>query len=792
MLLMVEGDRFSDVMLVIVLMNIVQLCMPFYTASPGYDSGMIIANYTFTAVFTIEVLIKMSAFGLKAYWVDRWHWFDFVVVLGGIPDCIFGEAFAVLGVFRAVRVFKVFKHRRFNHMFKAVLHSLGSVLWITVLSALLFYVYAIIGMVLFSRIPVADGDSEDAYDRAINFRWNFSSLPRSLFLLFRAMTGEKWQALMEATHVEDHELCDPLDPMGTTCGSKFNVFFFISFTLITTLLVLNVVVAVIMDNFETVNMDESDLQVGHIKMFVENWRKADPRATGKIHHSELIPLLKEVEPPFGLGKMCPKQACLHFVGKLPVPMDEEGFIRFRPTLVAIIRLRLNLWLYDFPSQDSLYQIMHHCAPDATIENIHDAVPKDSTRISGRVMSLRVFYLVIRLQNLFRSGLHVRVRKSGDTKTEFLRKSSIRASKKQKKSTANTPKQRRQAPKTTSVPASLSAVSENDALYDETEEIDLSQWAANTTVNRTAMRRASALSIQRQISVDGKFMLPPVPTAEDEQDNDGAAADAQRSSPILGSYFNPNSAPFVQMSPSMPSASADSAAAMASVLAEFGDDEGDIDPELFARSSSAPPASGTETRSAALAMVMAEFADNDVRSESVPLATTTTHNSVATSAALNAVLAEFGGEPTLPQTTHIGDYIKSSTAAVLEEWTSADVQTSAPMSQRTPVPTPIVNATNNTVTITKAPGLKLGLGLAPGGSGKGLIVKMVSPGSLADGCVKVDSVIVRINGANVIGASMLAVSGIIKSNNVLTFTFAAATAEPLSEWERSVGGDGYTL
>lgn len=845
----VESDRFSDVALIIVLLNIGQLCMPFYTASQGYVKGIDITNYVFTACFAIEMIIKMIGYGFKGYWVDRWHWFDAFIVAGSLSDCIAGDTVAVLGVFRALRVFKVFNHRKFNHIFHAVLQSLSSVLWVTVLAGLLFYIYAIIGMVLFARIPVVDGDAEDAYAKGINFRWNFSSLPRALFLLFRAMTGEKWQSLMEDTYIEDHEFCDPDDPLGTTCGSRFNAFYFISFTLISTLLVLNVVVAVIMDNFETVNMEPSDLQVGHIKLFVERWKEKDPRATGKLHHSELIPLLKQVEPPFGLGKMCPRQASLDFVGKLPVPLDDEGFIKFRPTLVAIIRARLNLWMYDFPSQDTLYQIMHHVAPYATIEHIYDAVPKDSTRISGRVMSLRVFYLVVRLQNIFRQGLHQKVKKSGVSKAEFLRKSSVKARlsgksiKKKKSATPGTPAQTRGQ----SSMLSLVVESSPEGLYDDTE-LDLSQWSGNATVNKKAMHRAANKSIKRQISIEASLSFSPqmaaLSDAEEREEESvsanhlelhkqaakdgydavlaefGADDDASwppnlsavhRASPTLNSFFN--ASPFPQPLDKPGGANAGSSVAMAAVLAEFGgdDEEGDdrIVTAVSGRPGSAPPADDTLEHNAALAAVLSEFGYADARrSASVPPAATNTPpaTSAAAAAALDAVLAEFGGDHAALQTTRVdvGNYVAEHMDVVLSEWNSpvkvsADVSGSASSFVPTSLPTTAVGS--RTVTIVKVDGLKLGIGLAPGVAGSGPVVKMVVPGTLADGKIEVNSTIVSINSTSVVGAGMSTVARLIKTNKVLTFSVVPAggassrssTDEP-SEWEKLVAStdNGVTL
>ncbi len=91
-----------------------------------------------------------------------------------------------------------------------------------------------------------------------------------MLLLVRVITGEGWHLVMEACVLtppdcEEH----PPDGGGTTCGSVAAIPYFISLVLICTLLMLNLFVAIITDNFEYLTQDEAVLGPHHLDQFVE-------------------------------------------------------------------------------------------------------------------------------------------------------------------------------------------------------------------------------------------------------------------------------------------------------------------------------------------------------------------------------------------------------------------------------------------------------------------------------------------------------------------------------------------
>ena len=104
--------------------------------------------------------------------------------------------------------------------------------------------------------------------------------------------------------------CDPaviVPGSDKTCGNIVAVPFFISFVFFVQFLMLNLFVAVIMDNFEFLTRDSSILGPQHLDKFPEAWSDLDPHATGFIPVMELKKLVSRLHPPLGMGDNAPER-----------------------------------------------------------------------------------------------------------------------------------------------------------------------------------------------------------------------------------------------------------------------------------------------------------------------------------------------------------------------------------------------------------------------------------------------------------------------------------------------------
>lgn len=121
---------------------------------------------------------------------------------------------------------------------------------------MLFFIYAVIGMQVFGKIAIDNEDS--SIDRNNNFQTFF----QAILVLFRSATGEAWQDIMMDCTEHTKVKCDKnSDDYGQkdSCGSMLSIPYFISFYILCSFLILNLFVAVIMDNFDYLTRDWSIL-----------------------------------------------------------------------------------------------------------------------------------------------------------------------------------------------------------------------------------------------------------------------------------------------------------------------------------------------------------------------------------------------------------------------------------------------------------------------------------------------------------------------------------------------------
>ena len=118
--------------------------------------------------------------------------------------------------------------------------------------------------------------------------------------------------------------------------------FFISFFVVCAFLVLNLFVAVIMDNFDYLTRDWSILGPHHLGEFVHLWSEYDPDAKGFIKHVDVVTLLRKISPPLGFGKLCPHRVACKRLVAMNMPLSADGTVNFNATLFALVRTSLNI------------------------------------------------------------------------------------------------------------------------------------------------------------------------------------------------------------------------------------------------------------------------------------------------------------------------------------------------------------------------------------------------------------------------------------------------------------------
>ncbi|XP_072521967.1 calcium channel, voltage-dependent, L type, alpha 1S subunit, a isoform X2 [Salminus brasiliensis] len=368
----VTSCYFEYLMFLLIMLNTMCLGMQHCNQSEHVTHLSDMLNVIFTVLFTVEMFLKLGAFKAKGYFGDPWNVFDFVIVVGSIVDVILSEIDAALSaqgglycltgcaevnpmqaiadsenmsvsitLFRLFRVMRLVKLlNRFEgirNLLWTFIKSFQALPYVALLIVMLFFIYAVIGMQVFGKIALIDGT-------VINRNNNFQTFPQAVLVLFRCATGEGWQEVMQGCLYGQR--CDPksdyLPGEEYTCGAGFAILYFMSFYMLCAFLIINLFVAVIMDNFDYLTRDWSILGPHHLDEFKKIWAEYDPEATGRIKHLDVVTLLRRIQPPLGFGKFCPHRVACKRLISMNMPLNSDGTVTFNATLFALVRTALRI------------------------------------------------------------------------------------------------------------------------------------------------------------------------------------------------------------------------------------------------------------------------------------------------------------------------------------------------------------------------------------------------------------------------------------------------------------------
>jgi voltage-gated sodium channel len=203
-------------------------------------------------IFILEASIKILAEGKNPfnYFKNPWNVFDFTIVVACLLEPFLDLGGAFLPVLRLARILRVLRLvtaiPKLQLLVTCLLKSLPSMFYVSILLFLLFYIYGAMAVFLF-------GENDPIH---------FRNLQTSILSLFRVVTLEDWTDVMYINMygsnqygytAEDLAKWNPA-PSGSPLWAAL---FFVSFVLIGTMIVLNLVIGVIMNSMEESNAEMS-------------------------------------------------------------------------------------------------------------------------------------------------------------------------------------------------------------------------------------------------------------------------------------------------------------------------------------------------------------------------------------------------------------------------------------------------------------------------------------------------------------------------------------------------------
>lgn len=251
---MVTSSWFEWAILIMILMNMVVLAMVYETMNPLYGSILNSTGFVFTTAFTLEAVLKLTAYGPSAYFSSNWNRFDFLIVVVSLLDIVLTNFVNIQGIsiypligrimriLRVTRLFKIMKSKSLegiNKIIKTLFYSIPAILNVIMVLFLVYFIYAVLGVFLFKSFDPC-----------------FADFLTSLIFLFKSSTGESWPDYMYA------------DEVGSMIPA---VIFWHSFMFLTTFTLMNLFMSVIIDQFQNFYFN-ADNPINSFEEIVDEFR----------------------------------------------------------------------------------------------------------------------------------------------------------------------------------------------------------------------------------------------------------------------------------------------------------------------------------------------------------------------------------------------------------------------------------------------------------------------------------------------------------------------------------------
>ncbi|XP_076223619.1 sodium leak channel non-selective protein na [Nomia melanderi] len=277
-----QNIYFKRFIAVMVLINSALLCVS-WRIEEEHTEALATVSTILTLIFLVEVIMKNIAFTPRGYWQSRRNRYDLLVTVVGVIWIVIhctmkNDLSYVIGFMVVIlRFFTITgKHTTLKMLMLTVGVSVCKSFFIIFGMFLLVFFYALAGTIVFGTVKYGEG---------IGRRANFESPVTGVAMLFRIVTGEDWNKIMHDCMIQPPYCTPAANYWETDCGNfHASLIYFCTFYVIITYIVLNLLVAIIMENFSLFYSNEEDalLSYADIRNFQNTWNVVDNHQKGVI------------------------------------------------------------------------------------------------------------------------------------------------------------------------------------------------------------------------------------------------------------------------------------------------------------------------------------------------------------------------------------------------------------------------------------------------------------------------------------------------------------------------------
>uniref|UniRef100_A0AAQ5ZWX9 Ion transport domain-containing protein n=1 Tax=Amphiprion ocellaris TaxID=80972 RepID=A0AAQ5ZWX9_AMPOC len=257
----VESKYFSRGIMIAILINTISMGIEHHNQPEELTNVLEICNIVFTSMFTLEMILKLTAFGFFEYLRNPYNIFDGIIVIISVCEII-GQADGGLSVLRTFRLLRVIKLVRFmpalRRQLVVLMKTMDNVATFCMLLMLFIFIFSILGMHIFGckfSLKTEAGDT-------VPDRKNFDSLLWAIVTVFQILTQEDWNMVLYN---------------GMASTSPFAALYFVALMTFGNYVLFNLLVAILVEGFQAEVRQASISHCGLFPSFSSPFSPADPK-----------------------------------------------------------------------------------------------------------------------------------------------------------------------------------------------------------------------------------------------------------------------------------------------------------------------------------------------------------------------------------------------------------------------------------------------------------------------------------------------------------------------------------
>ncbi|NXJ79946.1 SCN2A protein, partial [Trogon melanurus] len=255
-------DPFVDLAITVcIILNTLFMAMEHYPMTDNFNNVLKIGNQVFTGIFAAEMVLKIIAMHPFYYFQVGWNIFDSFIVTLSLVELFLSnvDGLSVLRSFRLLRVFKLAKSwPTLNMLIKIIGNSMGALGNLTLVLAIIVFIFAVVGMQLFGKyykecVCKISSDCELP-------RWHMQDFFHSFLIVFRVLCGEWIETMWDCMQVAGQPMCLTVFMMVLVIGN---------------LVVLNLFLALLLSSFssDSLSPTEDDNEMNNLQIAVARIQK---------------------------------------------------------------------------------------------------------------------------------------------------------------------------------------------------------------------------------------------------------------------------------------------------------------------------------------------------------------------------------------------------------------------------------------------------------------------------------------------------------------------------------------